>query len=177
MGGDDGQDHSNNCRIYFSGMPTDTTEDEVRELFSGIGVIGRIRQKRGYKDQVGPCPPPTNSHQIKYLNQRPSVVVLPLGCCCARGAGRLTVAPTEKSAVATLTPGHRCPLANTHPTRTVGWCSGHGPSRCTRTTRASSRATVPSPMRTPRRPTQRQTSSTVLTRMVLFAAPLMCSVP
>jgi hypothetical protein len=59
MGGDNGQDHSNNCRIYFSGMPTDTTEDEVRELFSGIGVIGRIRQKRGYKDQVGP-PSATN---------------------------------------------------------------------------------------------------------------------
>jgi hypothetical protein len=38
-------------------MPTDTTEDEVRELFSGIGVIGRIRQKRGYKDQVGALPP------------------------------------------------------------------------------------------------------------------------
>jgi RNA recognition motif-containing protein len=55
MGGHDEVDNSLNCRVYFSGMPADTTEDEVRELFSGIGVIGRIRQKRGYKDQVSVC--------------------------------------------------------------------------------------------------------------------------
>ena len=50
--GDQEQDQSGNQRIYITGFPPDATEDEVRELFSGIGVIGRVRQKRGYKDQV-----------------------------------------------------------------------------------------------------------------------------
>eukprot|EP00240_Pyramimonas_obovata_P015130 CAMPEP_0118924224 /NCGR_PEP_ID=MMETSP1169-20130426/2455_1 /TAXON_ID=36882 /ORGANISM="Pyramimonas obovata, Strain CCMP722" /LENGTH=189 /DNA_ID=CAMNT_0006865315 /DNA_START=139 /DNA_END=706 /DNA_ORIENTATION=- len=47
----DQQDQSGNQRIYVTGFPEDATEDEVRELFSGIGVIARVRQKRGYKDQ------------------------------------------------------------------------------------------------------------------------------
>eukprot|EP00959_Pyramimonas_sp_CCMP1952_P288076 6024327-Pyramimonas_sp.AAC.1 len=50
--GDQEQDQSGNQRIYITGFPPDATEDEVRELFSGIGVIGRVRQKRGYKDQL-----------------------------------------------------------------------------------------------------------------------------
>eukprot|EP00238_Polyblepharides_amylifera_P013289 CAMPEP_0196579332 /NCGR_PEP_ID=MMETSP1081-20130531/20340_1 /TAXON_ID=36882 /ORGANISM="Pyramimonas amylifera, Strain CCMP720" /LENGTH=123 /DNA_ID=CAMNT_0041898877 /DNA_START=159 /DNA_END=526 /DNA_ORIENTATION=+ len=41
----------NNCRVYFSGFPDDITEDDVRELFCGIGIIARQRQKRGFKDQ------------------------------------------------------------------------------------------------------------------------------
>ncbi|KAH7351782.1 hypothetical protein KP509_19G014000 [Ceratopteris richardii] len=40
-----------NARIYISGLPLDTTIDELRELFGGIGQVARIKQKRGYKDQ------------------------------------------------------------------------------------------------------------------------------
>ncbi|KAM3695173.1 hypothetical protein ACB098_07G110400 [Castanea mollissima] len=29
----------------------DVTTEELRELFGGIGQVGRIKQKRGYKDQ------------------------------------------------------------------------------------------------------------------------------
>ena len=31
--------------------PAKTTEDDLRELFSGIGIIARIRQKQGFPDQ------------------------------------------------------------------------------------------------------------------------------
>jgi len=40
-----------NPRIYVSGFGEDVTEDDLRELFGGIGVIGRIKQRHGYKDQ------------------------------------------------------------------------------------------------------------------------------
>lgn len=40
-----------NCRIYISNLPLDVTSDELRDLFGGIGQVGRIKQKRGYKDQ------------------------------------------------------------------------------------------------------------------------------
>jgi hypothetical protein len=56
-------DGSRNQRVYITGFPTDATEDEVRELFSGIGVIGRVRQKRGYKDQVRDFPRPLLSRR------------------------------------------------------------------------------------------------------------------
>nr|XP_029120610.1 LOW QUALITY PROTEIN: transcription initiation factor TFIID subunit 15b [Elaeis guineensis] len=40
-----------NSRIYISNLPPDVTTEELRELFGGIGQVGRIKQKRGYKDQ------------------------------------------------------------------------------------------------------------------------------
>jgi RNA-binding protein FUS len=40
-----------NARIYIAGLPLDVKEDELRELFGGIGQVARIKQKRGYKDQ------------------------------------------------------------------------------------------------------------------------------
>ena len=62
-----------NARIYITGLSPDVTTDELhvrvgslwpaalrtalipssslQALFSGIGIVGRIRQKRGYKDQ------------------------------------------------------------------------------------------------------------------------------
>ncbi|XP_020585920.1 transcription initiation factor TFIID subunit 15b, partial [Phalaenopsis equestris] len=44
-------DTCDNSRIYISNLPTDVTIDELRDLFGGIGQVGRIKQKRGYKDQ------------------------------------------------------------------------------------------------------------------------------
>ncbi|XWS53379.1 hypothetical protein CRYUN_Cryun11dG0152300 [Craigia yunnanensis] len=44
-------DSCDNTRIYISNLPPDVTTEELRELFGGIGQIGRIKQKRGYKDQ------------------------------------------------------------------------------------------------------------------------------
>ncbi|XP_068634715.1 transcription initiation factor TFIID subunit 15b [Aristolochia californica] len=44
-------DDCDNSRIYISNLPPDVTVDELRELFGGIGTVGRIKQKRGYKDQ------------------------------------------------------------------------------------------------------------------------------
>ncbi|GLU02580.1 hypothetical protein SLE2022_198260 [Rubroshorea leprosula] len=44
-------DSCDNTRIYISNLPPDVTADELRELFGGIGQVGRIKQKRGYKDQ------------------------------------------------------------------------------------------------------------------------------
>ncbi|KAF0920302.1 hypothetical protein E2562_034788, partial [Oryza meyeriana var. granulata] len=40
-----------NARIYISNLPPDVTVEELQELFGGIGQVGRIKQKRGYKDQ------------------------------------------------------------------------------------------------------------------------------
>ncbi|KAK1283356.1 hypothetical protein QJS10_CPB21g01397 [Acorus calamus] len=40
-----------NSRIYISNLPPDVTTTELQELFGGIGQVGRIKQKRGYKDQ------------------------------------------------------------------------------------------------------------------------------
>uniref|UniRef100_A0A2P2KNC8 Uncharacterized protein MANES_02G216300 n=1 Tax=Rhizophora mucronata TaxID=61149 RepID=A0A2P2KNC8_RHIMU len=44
-------DSCDNSRIYISNLPPDVTTDELRDLFGGIGQVGRIKQKRGYKDQ------------------------------------------------------------------------------------------------------------------------------
>ncbi|KAL4189614.1 hypothetical protein AMTRI_Chr08g166210 [Amborella trichopoda] len=44
-------DSCDNARIYISNLPPDVTTDELKELFGGIGQVGRIKQKRGYKDQ------------------------------------------------------------------------------------------------------------------------------
>ncbi|KAL8151435.1 hypothetical protein V2J09_021243 [Rumex salicifolius] len=44
-------DSCDNARIYFSNLPPDVTTDELRELFGGIGMVARVKQKRGYKDQ------------------------------------------------------------------------------------------------------------------------------
>lgn len=44
-------DTCDNARIYISNLPPDVTIEELRELFGGIGQVGRIKQKRGYKDQ------------------------------------------------------------------------------------------------------------------------------
>ncbi|XVE79850.1 hypothetical protein DITRI_Ditri14bG0090000 [Diplodiscus trichospermus] len=44
-------DSCDNSRIYISNLPPDVTTEELRELFGGIGQVGRIKQKRGYKDQ------------------------------------------------------------------------------------------------------------------------------
>ncbi|KAG6470457.1 hypothetical protein ZIOFF_071530 [Zingiber officinale] len=40
-----------NSRIYISNLPPDVTTDELRDLFGGIGQVGKLKQKRGYKDQ------------------------------------------------------------------------------------------------------------------------------
>ncbi|KAL0710047.1 hypothetical protein Bca4012_017025 [Brassica carinata] len=44
-------DTCDNARIYISNLPPDVTTDELKDLFGGIGQVGRIKQKRGYKDQ------------------------------------------------------------------------------------------------------------------------------
>ncbi|GMI96933.1 TBP-associated factor 15B [Hibiscus trionum] len=44
-------DSCDNSRIYISNLPPDVTIEELRDLFGGIGQVGRIKQKRGYKDQ------------------------------------------------------------------------------------------------------------------------------
>lgn len=44
-------DSCDNSRIYISNLPPDVTVEELQELFGGIGQVGRIKQKRGYKDQ------------------------------------------------------------------------------------------------------------------------------
>jgi RNA-binding protein FUS len=44
-------DTCDNTRIYISGLPLDVKEEELRELFGGIGQVARLKQKRGYKDQ------------------------------------------------------------------------------------------------------------------------------
>ncbi|KAE8688788.1 Transcription initiation factor TFIID subunit 15b [Hibiscus syriacus] len=44
-------DSCDNTRIYISNLPPDSTIEELRDLFGGIGQVGRIKQKRGYKDQ------------------------------------------------------------------------------------------------------------------------------
>ncbi|KAJ7013200.1 hypothetical protein NC653_003036 [Populus alba x Populus x berolinensis] len=48
---DNCDDTCDNARIYISNLPPDVTIEELRELFGGIGQVGRIKQKRGYKDQ------------------------------------------------------------------------------------------------------------------------------
>ncbi|ONK67885.1 uncharacterized protein A4U43_C05F4810 [Asparagus officinalis] len=44
-------DSCDNARIYISNLPPDVTTEELQELFGGIGQVGRIKMKRGYKDQ------------------------------------------------------------------------------------------------------------------------------
>lgn len=44
-------DTCDNTRIYIAGLPLDVKEEELRELFGGIGQVARLKQKRGYKDQ------------------------------------------------------------------------------------------------------------------------------
>eukprot|EP00897_Mesotaenium_endlicherianum_P010574 jgi/Mesen1/9545/ME000064S08895 len=44
-------DGCDNTRIYISNLPLDVTTDEIRDLFGGIGLVAKIKQKRGYKDQ------------------------------------------------------------------------------------------------------------------------------
>lgn len=39
------------ARIYVSNLPADVTSDELQELFGGLGIIAKEKQKRGYKDQ------------------------------------------------------------------------------------------------------------------------------
>ena len=46
-----GLDDTSN-RIFIQGFdPEKVTEDDLRELFSGIGVIARVRQRHGFPDQ------------------------------------------------------------------------------------------------------------------------------
>ncbi|WZZ34353.1 hypothetical protein YC2023_017754 [Brassica napus] len=40
-----------NAIIFINNLPPDVTTDELKDLFGGIGQVGRIKQKRGYKDQ------------------------------------------------------------------------------------------------------------------------------
>ncbi|CAF1915642.1 unnamed protein product [Brassica oleracea var. botrytis] len=44
-----------NAIIFINNLPPDVTTDELKDLFGGIGqvitLVGRIKQKRGYKDQ------------------------------------------------------------------------------------------------------------------------------
>uniref|UniRef100_A0A803KS81 RRM domain-containing protein n=1 Tax=Chenopodium quinoa TaxID=63459 RepID=A0A803KS81_CHEQI len=44
-------DSCDNSRIYISNLPPDVAIEELRELFGSIGIVARIKQKRGYKDQ------------------------------------------------------------------------------------------------------------------------------
>ncbi|KAL0646377.1 hypothetical protein Bca4012_044668 [Brassica carinata] len=48
-------ENCDNARIYINNLPPDMTTDELKDLFGGIGqvitLVGRIKQKRGYKDQ------------------------------------------------------------------------------------------------------------------------------
>lgn len=44
-------DTCDNTRIYIAGLPLDVKEDELKDLFGGIGQVARLKQKRGYKDQ------------------------------------------------------------------------------------------------------------------------------
>ena len=47
----DGLEDTTN-RIFIKGFdPTKTTEDDLRELFCGIGIIARVRQRTGFPDQ------------------------------------------------------------------------------------------------------------------------------
>nr|VDC87500.1 unnamed protein product [Brassica oleracea] len=41
-----------NARIYISNLPPDVTVDELKDLFGGIGQVGRIKQKRGLQRSV-----------------------------------------------------------------------------------------------------------------------------
>ena len=45
------ENDANWARIYVSNLPSDITSDELQELFGGLGVIAREKQKRGFKDQ------------------------------------------------------------------------------------------------------------------------------
>ena len=48
----DGVDDPTNNRIFVKGFdPETTTSDDLRELFGGIGMISRVRQRTGYPDQ------------------------------------------------------------------------------------------------------------------------------
>mmetsp|Transcript_23468 Transcript_23468/g.79899 ORF Transcript_23468/g.79899 Transcript_23468/m.79899 type:complete len:267 (-) Transcript_23468:1034-1834(-) len=40
-----------NDRVYITGLSDKVTEDDLVDLFRGIGVIAKIKQKRGFKDQ------------------------------------------------------------------------------------------------------------------------------
>ncbi|CAN6832875.1 unnamed protein product [Brassica oleracea] len=55
-------ENCDNATIYINNLPPDVTTDELKDLFGGIGqvitliffyffCVGRIKQKRGYKDQ------------------------------------------------------------------------------------------------------------------------------
>ncbi|KAF2575686.1 hypothetical protein F2Q70_00000639 [Brassica cretica] len=44
-------ENCDNATIYINNLPPDVTTDELKDLFGGIGQVGRIKQKRGYKDQ------------------------------------------------------------------------------------------------------------------------------
>ena len=44
--------HDTSNRIFVQGFdPSTTTEDDLKELFGGIGVIARVRQRFGFPDQ------------------------------------------------------------------------------------------------------------------------------
>ena len=48
----DGVDDPTNNRIFVKGFdPETTTSDDLRELFGGIGMISRVRQRTGFPDQ------------------------------------------------------------------------------------------------------------------------------
>ncbi|KAH0859429.1 hypothetical protein HID58_087690, partial [Brassica napus] len=48
-------ENCDNARIYINNLPPDVATDELKDLFGGIGqvitLVGKIKQKRGYKDQ------------------------------------------------------------------------------------------------------------------------------
>ncbi|KAF2580754.1 hypothetical protein F2Q68_00002810 [Brassica cretica] len=44
-------ENCDNATIYINNLPPDVITDELKDLFGGIGQVGRIKQKRGYKDQ------------------------------------------------------------------------------------------------------------------------------
>ncbi|CDY18299.1 BnaC09g30490D [Brassica napus] len=44
-------ENCDNARIYINNLPPDVATDELKDLFGGIGQVGKIKQKRGYKDQ------------------------------------------------------------------------------------------------------------------------------
>ncbi|KAH0912615.1 hypothetical protein HID58_035936 [Brassica napus] len=48
-------ENCDNARIYINNLPPDVTTDELKDLFGRVGqlisLVGRIKQKRGYRDQ------------------------------------------------------------------------------------------------------------------------------
>ena len=88
-------------RIFVKGFdPEETTEDDLRELFGGIGVIARVRQRHGFPDQWPHAVKiyrddrgaPKDEAVIKYDD--PMAAQSPRGSTTARDEGRKSASPS-----------------------------------------------------------------------------------